>query len=81
MSGSQVLTAGTSDNRLLLWIGNELKYQVLIFEEPYNKVLSVKYIKTEGTWIAIAIIWSANMSMSALMAVNLTTNQHQVLAK
>lgn len=35
MSGSQVLTAGTSDNRLLLWIGNELKYQVLIFEEPY----------------------------------------------
>lgn len=37
VAGSQVLTAGTSDNRLLLWIGNELKYQVLVFEEPYVK--------------------------------------------
>ena len=44
-------------------------------------MLSVKYIKAEGNWIAMAIIWSANMSMSALMAVNLSNNQHQVLAK
>lgn len=81
VAGNQVLTAGTSDNRLLLWVGNELKYQVIVFEEPYNKVLSVKYIKAEGNWIAMAIIWSANMSLSALMAINLGNNQHQVLAK
>jgi hypothetical protein len=35
VGGSQVITAGTSDNRLLLWIGNELKYQAIVFEEPY----------------------------------------------
>jgi hypothetical protein len=43
--------------------------------------MAVKYIKVEGNWIAMAIIWSANMSITALMAVNLSNNQHQVLAK
>jgi hypothetical protein len=35
ISGGQVISAGTSDNRLLLWIGNEMKFQQIVFKEPY----------------------------------------------
>jgi hypothetical protein len=35
VAGSQVLAAGTSDNRLLLWVGCELMFQQVAFHDPY----------------------------------------------
>jgi hypothetical protein len=35
ISGNQVIAAGTSDSRLLLWVGSEMKFQQVLFADPY----------------------------------------------
>lgn len=45
LAGNQILSAGTSDNRLLFWIGGQLNFQQVVFQEQFKKVLSLKYLK------------------------------------
>lgn len=71
VQGVKITAVGTSDGRLLFWLGNELEFRQVQLGEQYNRVFKVRYAARQGVPTALVLTWNHNQTHSAVLEIDL----------